>query len=630
MNRVEFLQKVEPFNLLPQSVLEEVAGLMKSFEFEKETNVYYQDKTELLSIDIIVEGQYDAFFYDQNQEKKLEKHYTAGFVYGGGSILLNKRKSIRSVVAHKGTKILTLNRDDFKSVCRSYEKFFQYFTHQFGQKMLNDEYAQFIKRNTSIEGNFIDADQIFTRTIDTITPRQLILCSPNDSAESIAKIMVEKTVNCVYIVEEKRIIGIITKDMLVKRVMSKGKSNKIKAISFLKKNYIAIQHDALVYDALLKMFQAKLEFILVRRGTENLGYISRYRLLTEHAQSPLVFIQGVKLAQTVDELKEKWARVPELITRLIGRGVNAEIVNQIVTTIADTILLQVIHGVKNEMPPAPAKFAFMVMGSEGRQEQTLVTDQDNAIIYEDKANEKREEVRKYFLEFAKMISERLDYVGFKFCEGGFMAMNPKWTHSLSHWKRTYDQWINEASPDNVIKFSTFFDCRLIYGNKHLFQELDQYMINCIDKTSSQFLYHLVSNALHYEPPLTFFNNIRTISKDDKKVFNIKHAMNPIVDIIRMNALKNKIIEPNTGRRMQRLFEEGHYSEKQYKEIRHAYYYLMGMRLKNQSVSIIEDFEPPTNFVPIDSLTQVEYSTLKEIFKFIKNLQSGIKMTSNIG
>ena len=630
MNKFEFLKNVEPFNLLPITVLEEIAATMKEFVFEKETNVYYQDKSELESIDIIVEGQYDTFFYDHDQEKKLEKPYTSGSVYGGGSVLMNKKKSIRSVVAHKGTKIITLDRNEFKSLCQSYEKFFQYFTHQFGQKMLNDDYAHYMRRNNTIEGNFIDADLIFTRTIDTITPRQLVLCDPEESASNIAKVMVDKNVNCVYVESDDKIIGIITKDMLVKRVMSKGKSNKAKAKTFLKKNFITIQHDALVYDALLKMFQSKLEFILVRRGTESLGYISRYRLLTEHAQSPLVFIQGVKLARTKEELKEKWARVPELITRLIGRGVNAEIVNQIVTTIADTILLQVINGVKNEMPPAPAKFAFMVMGSEGRQEQTLVTDQDNAIIYEDKANEKREEVREYFLEFAKLISERLNYVGFKFCEGGFMAMNPKWTHSLSHWKRTYDNWINEASPDNVIKFSTFFDCRFIYGDKKLFSELKNYMIDCIGKTSSQFLYNLVTNALHYDPPLTIFNNIRTFSKDDRKVFNIKHAMNPIVDTVRMYALKNKIIEANTGRRMHKLFEAEQFTEKQYKELRHAYYYLMGMRLKNQSINIVEDFEPPTNFVPIDSLTQVEYSALKEIFKFIKNLQAGIKMASNIG
>jgi CBS domain-containing protein len=266
----------------------------------------------------------------------------------------------------------------------------------------------------------------------------------------------------------------------------------------------------------------------------------------------------------------------------------------------------------------------MVMGSEGRQEQTLVTDQDNAIIYEDKANEQRELVRDYFLDFADRISTRLNDIGFSFCEGGFMAKNPKWTHSLSHWKGNYDEWTNVAAPDTVIKFSTFFDCRFIYGEKKLFNELKQHMIDGIGKSSSKFLFNVASNALHYEPPLTFFNGIRTFSQDEKKVFNIKKSMTPIVDLIRMLALKNMIIETNTGQRMQKLYDGGFLNEAQFKELHHAYYYLMGVRLKNQSHSMLLDFEDPSNLIEPKKLTQVEQATLREIFKFIKDFQSMIR------
>ncbi len=258
----------------------------------------------------------------------------------------------------------------------------------------------------------------------------------------------------------------------------------------------------------------------------------------------------------------------------------------------------------------------------------MATDQDNAIIYEDKANEQRELVRTYFLEFADRISMRLNDVGFKFCTGGFMAKNPKWCHSLSHWKRNYDMWINEAAPDTVTKFSTFFDCRYVYGEKNLFDELYNHMINCIDKTSSNFLMNLVTNALHYEAPLTLFNNIKTFSKDERKVFNIKKAMNSIVDMMRMYSLKNKIMIANTGNRMNALLEAGHINEVKYKEVRHAYYYLMGVRLKSQSSEILNEFREATNFIEPKKLTQVEQATLKEIFKFIIDLQWGIKMSFN--
>ncbi len=628
VNRKEFLKNISPFNILPDTVLDEVSNMMKHMVFKSKETVYTQDKTPLNTIDIIVKGAYNAYFYDSNNEIRLEELYAIGDIYGGSSVLLNKHNSIRTVVSKPDTEILSLDKDEFKALCRSYNKFFQHFTIQFGNKMLNDEYAHFVKRNTTFEENFMDADIIFTRKISSITPRLLVTCSTGTPISEVAALMSSKQVNCVYIKEGDELIAFVSKDILIKEALASGKKVDTPVIEVAHKDIICIQKEALVYEALLALYPSKQEYILVKDGTESLGYLSRYRLLTEHAQSPLVFIQSVKLSNTILDLKEKWSRVPEMISLMIGRGVHAEIVNRIVTTIADEILLRIIDGVQKEMGPAPAKYCFMVIGSEARQEQTLATDQDNAIIYEDKANEQRELVRTYFLEFADRISTRLNDVGFKFCTGGFMAKNPKWCHSLSHWKRNYDMWINEAAPDTVTKFSTFFDCRFVYGEKDLFDELYNHMINCIDKTSSKFLMNLVTNALRYEAPLTLFNNIKTFSKDERKVFNIKKAMNPIVDMMRMYSLKNKIMIANTGNRMNALSEAGHINEVKYKEVRHAYYYLMGVRLKSQSSEILNEFREATNFIEPKKLTQVEQATLKEIFKFIKDLQWGIKMSFN--
>src|SRR5690606_9197165 len=149
---------------------------------------------------------------------------------------------------------------------------------------------------------------------------------------------------------------------------------------------------------------------------------------------PFMFVQSVKEARHFTELADKWSQMPGIIHLLISHGMKAELVNQLVTTVADTITQRVIERVIKEIGPAPAKFVFFVLGSEGRGELTLKTDQDNAIIYEDKANEQREEVRAYFLDFATRVSTALNKIGIVFCEGGLMAMNPKWTHSLSHWK----------------------------------------------------------------------------------------------------------------------------------------------------------------------------------------------------
>jgi CBS domain-containing protein len=374
------------------------------------------------------------------------------------------------------------------------------------------------------------------------------------------------------------------------------------------------------------MFRTKTRYLLVENEGEFEGFLSRNRLLSEQAQSPLVFIQSVKLALSIKELKSKWQRVPRIVAQLLSRGVHAEIVNQVITTIADTISQKVIEEVIKEIGPAPAAFVFIVLGSEGRKEQTLKTDQDNAIIYEDKANEQRELVRAYFLDFATRVSDKLNDIGFVYCTGDFMAKNPKWTHSLSHWKKNYKEWMDDALPESAIKFSTFFDCRAIYGDTRIIDELSQFVDEGLQKPNEKFFAFMAKNALQYEPPLTFFKNIKTEKIEEKEVFDIKNAMTPIVDLVRVYALQNHIFKKeNTGERLKALRDLGVFKETEFNELMQSYYYLMGLRLRRQAENIIDNKAEPTNYILLDSLTKIEQVTLKEIFKTIVNFQAGIRM-----
>jgi len=301
-------------------------------------------------------------------------------------------------------------------------------------------------------------------------------------------------------------------------------------------------------------------------------------------------------------------------------------VNQVITTVADTIALKVIEGVLAELGPAPARFVFMVLGSEGRQEQTLLTDQDNAIVYEDKANEQRELVRAYFLRFAEMVSDRLDQIGLSLCTGGFIAKNPRWTHSLSHWKRSYRAWIDDSNPETAMQFSTFFDCRFLYGEPEIMDELRGFIRTELERPLDRFLHYMATNALQYEPPLTFFRNFRTFAQGDQRVFDLKKTMTPIVDLVRVYALRHQVFATNTGARLGELCRLGVFTEKEYQELLQAYYYLMGMRLKKQARQLIDDLMPATNYLDPKELTQVERVTLKEIFKVIADFQTKIKVS----
>lgn len=625
-DRLKYLQQVTPFNLLPTNVLEEVAEQLQEIRYTKDKIIYHQEVDKFKGVDIIVKGEYESFFYDSMHNKRLIEHHKPGFCYGGVSVLLNRRRSLRTVIAKKGTLVYFLHRRDFRTLCKTYEDFFLHFTAEFGKRMQNEEFVHFFKRPAAYEESYIAADQLYSRKVSSVEYRPIVQCQSSTPIFEAARIMAAQKVSCLFITDEQQqIAGYVTDITLRDTVIAQNLDTRLPVGNVMANPIVSIDAGAYVYEAILMMFTTKTRYLLVQENGVYIGFLSRNKLLSEQAQSPLVFIQSVKSAMSDDELKRKWESVPQFVNQLLERGINAQIANQVITTIADTIAQKVIDGVIATLGPPPAKFVFMVLGSEGRKEQTFRTDQDNAIIYEDKANEHREEVRAYFLEFAKQVSDRLNHIGFDYCTGGFMAQNPKWTHSLSHWKRNYVSWIAESLPETVMNFSTFFDTRFVYGQESILQELKVFVDEELQKPAYKLFYNMAKNALQYEPPLTFFNNIRTFTKDKREVFDIKRAMTPIVDLVRLYALKHHVFEVNTGERLKALLKADVFTEAAYHELSQSYYFLMSMRLKKQAVQIIQDHTQPDNYIDISGLTKIEQVALKEIFKIISNFQYRIKI-----
>lgn len=631
-DKISILQETIPFNTLPLDVLESVAEALEEIIYKKDTLVYRQEVTEMTGVDIIVSGEYQTFFYDGAENRRSIEVHHAPYCFGGISVLLNRTKALKSVFAKKGTKIYKLPSKDFMDICTAYDNFYQYYISDFGKRMMDSEFAHFFKKPASFEESYLASEQYYSRRIEDIAYKDIISCSNDTPVADAAQLMAKNKVSCIFVKDPAgNIVGYATDITLRDNVIAKRLDSHIAIEEVMDNPIVSISSSSYLYEAVLMMFRTKTKYLLVEQDGEYVGFLSRNRLLSEQAQSPLVFIQSVKSAVTIAELKQKWDRVPHFVTQLLGRGVHAELVNQVITTIADAIAVKVIEKVIGEKGTPPAAFVFMVTGSEGRKEQTLKTDQDNAIIYEDKANEQRELVREYFLDFAKRVSDYLNDVGFVYCKGGYMASNPDWTHSLSHWKRTYKKWMDESDPESAIRFSTFFDCRALYGDVTLVEELKEFLDAELKKPMGRFLAYIGKNALQYVPPLTFFKSIKTETIGESEVFNIKKAMTPIVDLVRVHALQNRIFEENTGERIKILTQMSVFSEKQSHELIQSYYYLMGLRLKSQANQIILDKTEPNNYISIDKLTKIEKVTLKEIFKTIENFQLGIKMkfTNNL-
>jgi len=247
-----------------------------------------------------------------------------------------------------------------------------------------------------------------------------------------------------------------------------------------------------------------------------------------------------------------------------------------------------------------------------------VTDQDNAIIFEDVAAEEMEKVIAYFNEFGKQVCSRLDTAGYDFCRGEIMAMNPKWCQPLSVWKDYFTRWVNEGSPQDLLEVSIFFDFRCVYGERLYTTELRRHVKTLVDSRAA-FLQHLSHTALAFRAPLDFFGNIQAENEKGKNSFDIKKPIAGIVGFARLYAVKEGLESVNTIQRIEELQKRGIINNATYDEITEAYDYLMKLRFRHQ-VGRIDEGIMPDNSIAIDSLSHMDRIMLKKAFAQITSIQ----------
>jgi CBS domain-containing protein len=338
-------------------------------------------------------------------------------------------------------------------------------------------------------------------------------------------------------------------------------------------------------------------------------------------------IEQIGTSTTVEEIAQSHHRLPRIIKALIDSGAHAKNITRIITTISDTVLQKLIDLAIEEIGEPPVRFAFISVGSEGRGEQTLVTDQDNAIIFEDIDELESEAVHDYFITFGTMICTWLDEVGYQFCQGKIMAMTPKWCQPISKWKQYFTHWINESTPEDLMEVSIFFDFRCLYGDNRFTKELHAH-IRSRAQNQKAFLYQMAQNTLLFKVPIDFFGKIAVESGGEHpNTFNIKHAMAQIVGFARIYAIFYGLERTNTLQRINRLLETDVLKPGVHQEIVESYNYLMQLRFRHQ-VKRIDDGLEPDNHVNINELTHMEKELLEKIFAQVNQLRKRLSLVGH--
>ncbi|MFO7923641.1 MAG: DUF294 nucleotidyltransferase-like domain-containing protein, partial [Bacteroidales bacterium] len=413
-----------------------------------------------------------------------------------------------------------------------------------------------------------------------------------------ADMMIRKQTELLFVTRNrKEIVGLLDHNAFITEVISGKKDHDTSVFSMMKSPVIYVNENILLFEALLLLDKEDEDYLAVKNGQSKItGFISKKDLLATQQNAPFLLVKKIERAELVSQLQSLYDKLPGILTLLISTDSHSRNIAQISAAFSDAITKRVIELAIEKTGPPPVKFAFISLGSEGREEQTLKTDQDNAIIYQGKYSE---EVNEYFLQLSEKITSWLSDIGYEYCIGEVMANNPRWCQPVSKWKEYFREWVENSDPESILDTSIFFDLRFVYGDKSLVDELKTEIIKIID-AKAVFFAHL-AKSVHRSKVVTSFEKHKTI--------DLKKAMLPVVGFARVYALKNNVNETNTVSRLKSIIDRENINKSFLEEIVKAYEYLMFLRFRLQIAKILSN-ENPDNSLRTDELTNIEKATLK--------------------
>ncbi len=413
----------------------------------------------------------------------------------------------------------------------------------------------------------------------------------------------------IFVTSDTHIVGVITQSDIQNRLVAEQKPLESPVSSIMTAPVEDTLNSAPLYEVVIKCWQRKISHLLVRNDAgEAVGVVSKNQLLDFQQNSLGFLIKEVYAATTIDKLNQLHKRIPVVINALLESGSKPSNITYLNSAVADAIHQKVIELAAEELGEPPVPFCFMVLGSEGRMEETLYTDQDNAIIFE---NSKQEEVSKeYFQRFAQKVNDDLHHIGYNRCPGEIMAGNPRWCQSLSTWKKYFTEWTETPEPQNILDSSIFFDFRCIYGDEKLTDALQEHL-QSLTPQNGLFFYHMTASLNRFKPSI------------ESETIDLKKIIFPLVSGIRIYSLFYRFATTNTLARLHAIADNLK-TDLEADELSYIYNFLTQQRLKIQTKALM-NHEPPDNLLDINTLTPAERNLLDHSIHKINTFLSGLNM-----
>jgi CBS domain-containing protein len=468
-------------------------------------------------------------------------------------------------------------------------------------------------RVSSLEGS--GAGQELTTPVGALVTRAPLIVSGDASVAEAARAMRAAGTSAALVGTEPP--GILTDRDLRSRVLAEGLSPDTPVRAVMSRPLVALPAETPLFEALRQMLNRQIHHLPVTRGGEIVAVLGDTDLLRHQARSPLALLNRIEHLQHEGDVSGYSAEITGVAAALFAGGLGVAQISGAIASLGDVLVRRLLTLAELELGAPPCPYAWMVLGSEGRMEQVLLTDQDNAIAY----LEDSDEARAYFAELAARVVAGLVRAGFPPCPGGYMATN--WCRPLADWKTLFRSWVDVPEPHALLQAQIFFDFRGVHGGLSL-EPLDGILLSAGRR--ELFLAHLARAALKGRPPRRFRGRLRT---DDGRIDLKAGGIAATVMLARAYALAAGSGARPTLERLSDAAEAATLSRSGAEILGESFRFLMRLRLQEQLRST-RSGEEPSNLVRVEVLTELERRRLAEAFEAVRKLQDATAVRFNAG
>ena len=635
----DFIHHYPPFTYLSYEEVVSLSAHVKVRYYAEGDFVFRAGDDGSQTFFLLQKGQVEVLGEDEAGDERVIDLCDQGDLFGVRS-MLTEANCVASARATGDCLVLAIPRGPFIELTKKNPDLALFFASGYaaGMTVVREGAHDFARARKSLTSHHNNAHTFREEDVIVMKPvEEVAFCTPKNTVQEAAEIMAEYRIGSLVVANENlRPLGIITSTDYTRKVGTGQVSIDAPVTELMSSPVMTVAKGITVAKVILQMMKNTIRHLVVTEdGTSRsrfIGIVSEHDVLLTQGNNPAVLVKRMQKARHAEELADVRNRAEELIYSYLEQEVSIEFITGTMTEINDVLIKRAIElsieKLKQKGKPQPKlTFAWMNLGSEGRGEQLLRTDQDNALIYQDPTPEIAEYAQQYFLTLGTAVTDILEQCGFAHCPGEIMASNPKWNQPLSGWKKTFSRWIRTPDSKSLMHGTIFFDYRPGYGDKGLTDALGQHLFQEMQDMSN-FMTHFAQNALGNPPPLSFLKNfIVERGGKHKDAFDIKlRGMMPLCDAARVLMLYHQTTDiNNTAERYEKLAELEPQNAKLFQEAAMAYELMVRYRALNGF-----QYGNSGRYINPDDLNKIERQTLKYAFRTIEELQSILKTRFSLG